>query len=248
MKVIAIYNIKGGVGKTTTTVNLSYLSTRFGGRSLVWDLDPQGAASFYFRIKPKIKGGTKKLLRGKRKISDIIVGTDYSTLDLVPADLSYRNFDVALSSSKGSYGSLRKLLKPVAKDYDYVFLDCPPSFSVLSENVFKSADLLVIPMIPTTLSVRTFKQLTKFLDENKLGGVPVAPFFTMVDRRKNMHLSITHELPKRCPEFIEASVPYASVVERMGVERRPLCTFAQSSLASRSYEGVWRSIEKLLVD
>ena len=127
MKLIGIYNIKGGVGKTTSTVNLAWLSTQLGGESLVWDLDPQGAASFYFRIQPKIKGGTRKLLRGKN-LGDVIRQTDYPGLDLVPADLSYRNFDVALNNAKKPGSILQKLLKPVRSDYDYVFSIVHPAF------------------------------------------------------------------------------------------------------------------------
>lgn len=100
MKVIAAYNIKGGVGKTATAVNLAYQAAREGAATLVWDLDPQGAASYYFRIKPKIKGGGKRLVRGQRDLDDFILGTDFECLDLLPADFSYRNMDIFLEHSE----------------------------------------------------------------------------------------------------------------------------------------------------
>ncbi|MGB5517197.1 MAG: ParA family protein, partial [Gammaproteobacteria bacterium] len=75
MKIIAIYNIKGGVGKTATAVNLSYLASLDGARTLIWDLDPQGAASYYFRIKAKVKGGGRKLVEGKKDLDDAVKGT-----------------------------------------------------------------------------------------------------------------------------------------------------------------------------
>ena len=100
MKVLASYNIKGGVGKTATAVNLAHLAAAEGARVLVWDLDPQGATSFYFRVKPKVKGGSRGLVRGKRALDDAVKGTDFDHLDLVPADFSYRNMDLELDATK----------------------------------------------------------------------------------------------------------------------------------------------------
>ena len=100
MKVLATYNIKGGVGKTATAVNLAYLAAAEGARTLVWDLDPQGAASFYFRVKPKVKGGSEALITGRRALDRAIKGTDYDNLDLIPADFSYRNMDLELGETK----------------------------------------------------------------------------------------------------------------------------------------------------
>ena len=77
MKIIAVYAIKGGVGKTATAVNLAYLSANSGLKTLLWDLDPQGASSFYFRIKPKVKGGSKDLIAGKRDLDGLIKGSDF---------------------------------------------------------------------------------------------------------------------------------------------------------------------------
>ncbi len=113
MKVIATYNIKGGVGKTATAVNLAWLAAREGAPTLVWDLDPQGAASYYYRIKPKIKGGGKRLVQGKRDLDDFIRGTDYAQLDLLPADFSYRNMDLFLDQAKNPVRQIHKLLKPL---------------------------------------------------------------------------------------------------------------------------------------
>ena len=163
MKVFACYNIKGGVGKTATTVNLAYLASQEGARTLIWDLDPQGAASFYLRIKPKIKGGTKALVKQKKEMDEFIKGSDYENLDLLPADFSYRNMDLILEDSKKPLRRLRKILKPLADEYDLLFLDCPPSISLVSENVFNAAHALLIPPIPTVLSLRTLQQIEDFL-------------------------------------------------------------------------------------
>ena len=197
MKIYATYNIKGGVGKTTTAVNLAYLAaTESGLRTVLWDLDPQGAASFMFRVKPRVKGGGKALIRGTRALDDAIKGTDFDNLDLIPADFTYRNMDLLLDSAGGKPGrKLAKLLAPLAAEYDAVFLDCPPGISLVSENVLHAADVIVVPLIPTTLSVRTLDQLTEFVAEFDGRRPDVLAFFSMVDRRKKLHREITENFP-----------------------------------------------------
>src|SRR5271163_414279 len=100
MKIIAVTNIKGGVGKTTTAVNLAYLCAASNGATLLWDLDPQGAATYTLRGDPLEHAGPKKLLNGKRSLPELILSTGYTNLDLLPADFSYRNFDVHLAERK----------------------------------------------------------------------------------------------------------------------------------------------------
>src|SRR5262249_15637341 len=161
VKVVAAYNIKGGVGKTAAAVNISCLAAADGFRVLLWDLDPQAATSFLFRVKPRVKGGGKGLIAGKRPVDDAIKATDFDNLDLLPADFTYRNLDLHLDSQRKS--RLRGLLSPLNGEFDLVMLDCPPGISLLSENVLRAADLLLVPIIPTTLSVRTLDQLTDFV-------------------------------------------------------------------------------------
>lgn len=243
MKIIAIYNIKGGVGKTATTVNLSYLASLDGASTLVWDLDPQGAASYYFRIKAKVKGGGQKLVAGKREFEDAIVGTDYEYLDLLPADFSYRNMDFFVEMTKKPERRLSKLLKPLADEYDYVFLDCPPSISSASESVFDAADILLVPTIPTTLSLRTYKQIKKFFKEENYDSMKILPFFAMVDLRKQMHRLIVEYPPSFMPCVLDSYIPYASEVERMGVNRAPVGAFAAHSRAAICYKSMWEEIK-----
>ncbi len=246
MKVVAAYNIKGGVGKTATAVNLAYAAARAGARVLVIDLDPQAAATFYFRVKPKVKGGGKGLVSGKRDLDDLIKATDHERLDLIPADFSFRNLDLMLDAEKKSKKRLAKLLKPLASDYDVIMLDCPPSVSLVSEAVFHAADALVVPLIPTTLSLRTYQQLQGFRDEEKIAGLALMPFFSMVDRRKSLHREVVDRFPEDHPEALGVQVPYASVVERMGTERAPLATFAPRSAAATAYAALWEEIAKRL--
>lgn len=244
MKIIAAFNIKGGVGKTSTAVNLAYLAAKSGSRTLVWDLDPQGASSYYFRIKPKIKGGSKKIIDGKRDLDDIIKGTDFENLDLLPSDFSFRNFDLVLENQKKPTHRLEKLLKPLSQEYDFIFLDCPPSISLLSEAVFKAADILLSPVIPTTLSLRALDQLKQFIKDEKIKKLQIMPFFSMVDRRKKMHLEILETIPKQYPELLKSTIPYASDIERMGLERMPLGGFIKSGRSLQAYKDLWEEINR----
>jgi chromosome partitioning protein len=245
MRIIASYNIKGGVGKTTTAVNLAYLAARGGARTLVWDLDPQAAATYLFRIRPRVKGGSTALIRGRRPAQEAIKGTDFDNLDLLPADFTYRNMDLTLDATRNSGKRLRRLLDTLADEYDIVLLDCPPSVSLVSENVVRAADTLLIPLIPTTLSLRTLDQLTDFVT-NLPGRRPeLLAFFSMIDRRKSLHRQVIADLPAKRPDISTASIPAASLVEQMGIHRAPVPHFAPRSPISRAYERLWQQVNAL---
>ncbi len=239
MKILATYNIKGGVGKTAAAVNLGYLAAADGYRVLLWDLDPQGAASYLFRIKPRVKGGGKAIIRGSKAIDGAIKGTDYDNLDLLPADFTYRNLDLLLGEAKRPTRRLATLLGPLKSEYDVVFLDCPPSISLLSESVLHAADLLLVPLIPTTLSVRTLDQLTDFVTGFNGHRPQVLAFFSMMDRRKRLHLQVASDLPAARSDVAVSAIPALSVIEQMSVQRAPIGAFAPRSVGARCYRELW---------
>ncbi|MCG8428065.1 MAG: AAA family ATPase, partial [Chromatiales bacterium] len=176
-------------------------------------------------------------------LDDLIKGSDFENLDLLPADFSYRNMDLMLGEASKPAKQLLKLLRPLSQEYDRIFLDCPPSISLVSENIFRAADALLIPTIPTTLSLRTYEQLLEFLDGHKVNGVKLMPFFSMVDRRKRMHLDMLENLPEQYPELLEAFIPYASDIERMGIHRSPLGAYAFNSTAGQAYRRLWEEVK-----
>ena len=118
MSVFSVYNSKGGVGKTAAAVNLAYLSSLDGSRTLLWDLDPQSSATFYLRVKPKIKGGSRGLISDRKRIGSSIKGTDFENFDLLPGAFSYRKLDRLLLDSGDPAKSLARLLKQLAGEYD----------------------------------------------------------------------------------------------------------------------------------
>jgi len=242
MKILGMYNIKGGVGKTATAVNIGHLAATSGLRTLIWDLDPQAAATFYLRVKPKVKQSVK-MLKGKRELDGVVKGSDYPNLDLLPADFSYRNMDLMLGENKKPAVQLLKLLRPLSRQYDLVVLDCPPSISLVSENIFRAADALMLPTIPTTLSLRTMGQLLDFMEGHRL-DTPVYAFYSMVDRRKRLHQDVMATPGDRRCRVLDTVIPYATEVERMGLERRPVTDYAPRSNAGRAYRALWDELRR----
>jgi len=242
MKIFATYNIKGGVGKTAAAVNLAYLSGQSGFRTLVWDLDAQGAATFYFRIDAQIKGGTERLLERKKNLPKAIRHTSHANVDLIPADFSLRNLDLELSETKNPDFRLRKLLRTVKDEYDVVILDCAPTISLASENIIHMANWLLVPLIPTHLSLRAYDQLRRFFADEGLDFSLLMPFFSMVDKRKRLHRDLIVEFATTHPELLRSYIPYLSEIEQMGIHRAPVGAFAGGGVGARAFEHLWQAI------
>jgi chromosome partitioning protein len=242
VRVLATYNIKGGVGKTTTAVNLAHLASREGRRTLLWDLDPQGSATYLFRVKPKVKGGGRALVTRRRPLEDAVKATDFDGLDLLPADFSYRNMDLELDDTKRRTRRLSQLLATVRDDYDLVVLDCPPSASLVSENVLEATDVLLVPLIPATLSLRTFDQLVRFVAAAEGHRPEVVAFFSMVDRRKRLHREVVGSIPRDRARVVETLVPALSAIEQMAQHRAPVTATAPAGRAAQVYRDLWREV------
>jgi cellulose biosynthesis protein BcsQ len=241
MKTLAVYNIKGGVGKTATAVNLAYIAAASGLRTLLWDLDPQGAATFYFRVRAKVKGGARRLVHGKSDLDSRIRGSDYANLDILPADFSYRNLDLELGEARKPTRRLARLLKPLRKQYDVLIIDCAPSISLVSEGVFEATDALLIPTIPTPLSLNTLAQLTGHLRQAD-SRLRLIPFFCMVDRRKALHRKMCDDPQRDKIGFVKTAIPYSSAVEQMGITRAPLAATAPGGRVTRAYGNLWSEV------
>jgi len=236
---LAVYNLKGGVGKTATAVNLAYLAAREGFRTLLWDLDPQGAASFYLRV-DQPEGDSPDLWLKPKHLHERILGSDYLNLDVIPSSLALRNIDVEIAQRKHAKDRLVRLIEALPEEYDLVVLDCAPSLSFVSENLFALADYVLVPVIPTHLSIRAYEQLRPFARRPS----QLLPFFSMVDRRRRLHRDLIVEFARTHDEVIERYVPYASDIERMGVGRAPVEEFARGSLGARAYQGLWTALKE----
>ena len=242
MSIIAIFNIKGGVGKSTTAVNLAYLSSQNAGPTLLCDMDPQGSATFTFRIKPPKKLNAKNLLKGGKHIDRNIRATDYPGLDLLPASFSFRKLNVKLNARKRPRHRFEKVFLPLAEQYQNILFDCPPGITLESENIFHLARCILIPLIPTTLSFVTFEKLMDFFEKKQLHTSKVLVFLSMVDRRRKLHRRMTEELKSSSNRFLNTEIPYSSDVEKTALNREPMVVTHPGSRASKDFRDLWDEI------
>jgi cellulose biosynthesis protein BcsQ len=244
VKTLAIWTIKGGVGKTSAAVNLAHAAASDGLRTLLWDLDPQGAASFYLRIPATEGGAVDSITRKRGDLSELVRPTEFENLSMLPADFSNRHLDLALGAAKKPRKRFAAKLAGFEGLFDLVVLDCPPSVSLVSETVVKTVDAVLVPVIPSTLSMRTLHQVRAFVaDQGR--GAEVLPFLSMVARRKKMHT----EIGLACladPAFLTVAIPSASVVEKMGLTRAPVAATLPSQPAARAFAALWREIRDKL--
>lgn len=245
VKVIASYSVKGGVGKTSAAVNIAWLAARSGRRTLLWDLDPQAAATYLLRTKAKVKGGSRKLLQGKSEVSSAIRATADERLDVLPASSSYADTDLDLAAAKKSEERVGKALEEVADDYDVAILDCPPGLTLLSTNIVRAADLLLTPIVPSPLSMRTLDQLVDLVGECG-GKARILAFLSMVDRRRALHRDVIELVHGSYGDIATTVVPMSATVERMGQRRRPVPAYAPSSPATAAYLALWDEIVERL--
>jgi len=244
MRVVAIAGAKGGVGKTAAAVNLSIVSAMAGYRTLLWDLDPQGAATHCYKAKAKVKGGATRLLGGKRDLQSFTRRSEYPNLDLLPADASFRVVDTVLSTRRWPERVIRKLLRPLDRAYDVVVLDCAPGLGVVTESIVAGSDLVLAPIVPAPLAVRSLDQLADFVAEHR-SGLQVLAFLSMLDERKVLHRQM-QELVRTDRRFALSAVPVSSAVERMGLEQVPAVLASPRNLAANAYRGLWAEVDERL--
>ena len=243
MVTLALYNLKGGVGKTAAAINLAYLSAKEGYKTLIWDLDPQGSSSFFLGVQASVKNEAKKLLNSELGLLEAIQQSPYENLNIIPADLSARQADILLNDMKQSKRKLAGLLATIKKEFDIVILDCPPGISLLHDNIFNAADWILMPNIPTTLSIRSYTTVANYFEEYGFDNEKIKCFFSMVDHRKNLHHEVMNQFYKD-KIFFKNYIPYLSDIEKMGVNEAPLETFAATSFAAQCYRDLWKEIKK----
>jgi len=237
--VIAVYSAKGGVGKTTLAVNLAWAAaTRSARKTLLWDLDAQAAATFILGTQAA-KAEAREVIERDLDPAKAIVPTATPGLDLLGADASIRGLD-ALFAEMDKKKRLRRVMEDLAKGHDRIILDCPPGLGDTSDQVIRAADLIVVPMIPSTLSRRAFEEVRDHLARMHKGAVPVLPVFSMVDRRRSAHRAAIEAEPDW------TVIPMASAAEQMADRHAAIGAYAPRSPVSAAVNQLWTAIERRL--
>jgi cellulose biosynthesis protein BcsQ len=243
MTTVAVYHLKGGVGKTTTAVNLACCAATEGDRTLLWDLDPQGGAGFFFGAAAGPKKSGKRLIEGKVRLPDIARKSGLPCLDILPSRFSYRKLDLRLAGQRKATRVIERVLRPLGESYRWVFLDCPPGISLLAENVLRAVDVILVPIIPTPLSLNSYEEISVFMARKQLDRARLVPFFSMVEKRRRIHREIMEIFSAREPGACGSIIPAMSDIERMAVTRRPVAYFRPRSAAGQSYRALWNEVK-----
>ena len=183
-------------------------------------------------------------MRHKTDLDDVVKATDFPGLDLIPADFSFRNLDIAVADTKKPMRQLMKLLRPITDEYDLLIIDSAPSISIVSENIFYAADTLLVPLIPTPLSIRTYQQLLDYFDKAPSRHLRLMPFFSMYDKRRELHRRLMDTLPSDFREILNTGIPASKHVEMMGVHRAPIGHFGPQTKPAIAFEKLWREVSE----
>jgi len=239
---IAFTNQKGGVGKTTTAVNLAAYLAAKGRRVLLIDIDPQSNATSAIGLEAGDDGGIYAAVVTGRPIVDLVLPTATQNLDLVPASTSLAGAEVELVVMLGREYRLRRALEPVVDRYDFVLLDCPPSLGLLTVNALAAADEVIIPVQCEYLALEGLGHLARTLElvrQNVNPGLRLRGLvLTMYDARTNLAQQVVDEVRRHFPQTFRSVIPRSVRLSEAPSHGLTILDYDPASRGARAYEAL----------
>ncbi|MEP4547496.1 MAG: ParA family protein [Saccharospirillum sp.] len=245
MKVVAVHSQKGGVGKTSITLNLAHEAMTYGFETLVIDLDAQGSATFLLGQGNAPKLRAKDWLNDQIDWNQFIEATPYDGVFILPARKGLRKLD-RLMSDAVSDKHLKQLLRSLKSQFDLVLLDCPPGINTVTEQAYRAANLVLVPLTPTPLCLQSYADLADFTRDIKTDPNRIAPFFNRVNQRLALH--------RQCLKTFAAGqdspplgwVRSTTLMEQMAVNKRAVTDSHPEHPVARDLSELWKAIVRRL--
>jgi len=246
-KIIAITNQKGGVGKTTTAVNLSAWLAEKGKKTLMVDLDPQGNTTSGLGCKVNGKNSVYDALMGQASLDDCILKTGVKKLKLIGSDIRLAGAEVELVSVENREYYLKTMLTPAREMFDFIIIDCPPSLSLLTINALAAADSVLIPiqceyyaLEGVTSLMSTVNRVKKSINPNlEIEGI----LLTMLDGRTNLGLQVVDQVKKHFrKEVFATTIPRNVRLGEAPSHGEPIHIYDPKSSGARAYEALAKEV------
>lgn len=245
--VIAVTNQKGGVGKTTTTVNLAYFLAKKGKKTLIVDFDPQGNASSGLGIdKQNLDGTMSDVLLGEKNLADIIIATKHKNLSVAPATPQLANTEAALSQANQRFVRLKQAIGSL-EGYDFILIDCPPALSLLTVNSLIASRYVILPVQTEFYALEGLGQLLETMALIRKNMNPTLDLLgvlpTMVDGRTTLSTQVLDEIKKHFPgKMFATTIPRNVRLAEAPSHGLPVGAYDRFSKGSRAYKNLAQEV------